>query len=393
MNTRNKWLDRLKKTENLRHKLSLASISYEQLQKNIIDSWNRSTSLSENLLYAPLVKFDASKTSALQAALDLCGDDLSNIVNTSSLMMAVADLRGTILWTKVNRQMSKTAEKVHLVQGGQWSEMDVGTNALALALKTQQSSCVIANQHYMETVRDWVCYATPIFDPNSQQVVGIMNLSTKYQNHNEFGLLVAEHCATIIQKAFFEIQKKKLYIQAFGSPKISFQGKSLALSPRQTEILTILALCPQGLSLDALHHAVYGDRKIGLGTLRTEISQLRERLSGLIGSRPYRINTEVDGDFLQAEKALNDGCLEAALRFYKGEFLSKSESQFLSTWRDCFEYRLSKAIYESEQTDMLIKQLAYFPEAIDIVERLRELIPKTDLIHQKLLDDRETNKA
>ncbi len=37
--------------------------------------------------------------------------------------------------------MQSAAESVHFIEGGQWREL-VGTNALALSLKTQQSSCV-----------------------------------------------------------------------------------------------------------------------------------------------------------------------------------------------------------------------------------------------------------
>jgi DNA-binding winged helix-turn-helix (wHTH) protein len=65
-------------------------------------------------------------------------------------------------------------------------------------------------------------------------------------------------------------------------------AKPCGLTPRQVEILTVLALCPQGMSLDALHQAIYGERKVSQGTLKTEMSQLRDTLTGLLGSRPYR---------------------------------------------------------------------------------------------------------
>jgi hypothetical protein len=35
--------------------------------------------------------------------------------------------------------------------------------------------------------------------------------------------------------------------------------KSLLLTPRQIEILTILALCPHGLTLEHLYQALYGE--------------------------------------------------------------------------------------------------------------------------------------
>jgi hypothetical protein len=163
---------------------------------------------------------------------------------------------------------------------------------------------------------------------------------------------------------------------------VLLNGKILVMTPRQTEILTILALCPQGLNLENLHQALYGERKVSMGTLKAEMSQLRDLLGGLLGSRPYRLLTQVDGDFLQLEHALDAGYIESALQLYKGVFLAKTESPFLCTWRACLESRLSDAIFKSSETDLLLKHLAHFPEAIDAVERLIELTPQGHAAHQ-----------
>src|SRR5690606_36306649 len=96
-------------------------------------------------------------------------------------------------------------------------------------------------------------------------------------------------CATIIESALLDCQKQRLFIRAFAVPHVMFNGKVLVLTPRQIEILTILALCPQGLSLDTLHQALYGERKVSMGTLKAEMSQLRDVLGGMLGSRPYRL--------------------------------------------------------------------------------------------------------
>lgn len=75
-------------------------------------------------------------------ALSQCADDLRHIAEQSSMVIAVGDIGSTIIWTAPSPQMQSAAERVHFVQGGQWREEFVGTNALALSLKTQQSSCV-----------------------------------------------------------------------------------------------------------------------------------------------------------------------------------------------------------------------------------------------------------
>ncbi len=105
----------------------------------------------------------------------------------------------------------------------------------------------------------------------------------------------------------------------------------------------------------------------------------------MLGSRPYRLLAHVEADFLLTEQSLDAGYIDSALKLCTGVFLAKTESPFLCGWRDCLESRLSHAIFKANETDVLLKHVAHFPEAIDAVERLIELMPKTHPVHQTLL--------
>ena len=392
MMTKQGLVEKRHQIERLRHSSSLSALHAEQLNQSILSSWQRSASaaIPQDRLAAPL-KGQKSEfaPNLLQQTLKHCAQDLRHIAQQSSMVMAVADIGSTIIWTAASRQMQSAAESVHFIEGGQWREELVGTNALALSLKTQQSSCVFSNEHYMSSIHDWVCYAAPIIDPYSKQVLGVIDLSTTWDNHNSLGLLAAERCANLIQNALLEHQRQQLYIRAFAVPQVLFNGKILVLTPRQIEILTILALCSQGMTLETLHQALYGERKVSIGTLKAEMSQLRDILGGMLGSRPYRLLAQVEADFLQAERALDAGYIESALKLCAGVFLAKTESPFLCAWRDCLESRLSDAIFKANETDVLLKHVARFPEAIDAVERLIELMPKNHPIHQTLIKLKE----
>ena len=373
--------------ETLRQQSILKTGQTSQVNESIASSWQRSVSaaIPKERSAAPLLSLAQKQPSALDIALQYCGNDLKHVAEQSSMVIAVGDVGSTIIWTAASQQMRSAAERVHFVEGGQWGEEMVGTNALALSIKTRQSSCVFSNEHYMQSVQDWVCYAAPIIDPHSRQLLGVIDLSTTWTNHNSLGILAAERCASIIQTALQEQQRQQLYIRAFSIPQVLFNGKNLVLTPRQIEILSILALCPQGLNLETLHQALYGERKVSMGTLKAEMSQLRDVLGGMLGSRPYRLLAHVEADFLQAENALDSGYVSSALQLYTGVFLAKTESPFLCAGRDCLESRLSDAIFKAKETDMLLKHVARFPEAIDAVERLIELLPTDHPAHQSLI--------
>ncbi|MDQ9021405.1 transcriptional regulator [Acinetobacter sichuanensis] len=374
--------------EKFRQSSSLSLHQADQLGQSIASSWQRSkqADIPMDREAAPLqIQKNNKKKGALEVALDQCGDELKHIAQQSSMVIAVGDVGSTIVWSAASGNMRNAAEKVHFVEGGQWREEFVGTNALALSLKTQQSSCVFSNEHYMSSIHDWVCYAAPVIDPYSKNVLGVIDLSTTWSHHNSLGLLAAERCASIIQSALLSYQQQQLFIRAFAVPQVLFNGKIVVLTPRQIEIISILALCPQGLNLEGLHQALYGERKVSMGTLKAEMSQLREILGGMLGSRPYRLLAHVEADFLQAENALDSGYTDSALKLCKGVFLAKTESPFLCAWRDCLESRLSEAIFKANEPDALLKHLAHFPEAIDAVERLIELTPIEHPAHQMLM--------
>ena len=380
-------VEKRKQIEKFRQSSSLSPMHAELLGQSIHSSWQRSRTaeIPQGRSAAPMLPVAKQAPNALQQALTHCAEDLKHIAQQSSMVVAIGDVGSTIIWTASSQQMQRAAESVHFMEGGQWKEELVGTNALALSLKTQQSSCVFSNEHYMASIHDWVCYAAPIIDPYSKQILGVIDLSTTWKNHNSLGLLAAERCASIIQSALQEQYKQQLYIRAFSASQVLFNGKVLVMTPRQIEILTILALCPQGMTLDTLHQALYGERKVSIGTLKAEMSQLRDVLGGMLGSRPYRVLANVEADFLLAEQALDAGYIESALKLCSGGFLAKTESPFLCAWRDCLESRLSDAIFKANETDVLLRHVARFPEAIDAVERLIELMPRQHPIHQTLL--------
>lgn len=312
--------------------------------------------------------------------------DLLRIANDSDMAIGLTDHQGTLLWTWSSSAMLSSAEQVHFIEGGHWSTQAVGTNAIGMTLNSQMSSCVYSHENQMDSVRDWVCYAAPIWDPTSGQFHGIINLSTKYKKHTPLGLLAVERCSDLIQRAIKFEQQNFLYIKALGSPWVQFNGHTLNLSHRQIEILCILALHPYGIGLDELHYALYGERNVSIKTLKAELSQLRSLLPHCIEARIYKLTCEVQCDFLRAEHSLNANLIASTFSLYKGSFLSKSESPLLSTWRHCFDARLSQLIYQMEDIDQLLRIIGQTHDRIDAVQRLLELLPQ-DSIHRNYFLD------
>lgn len=90
---------------------------------------------------------------------------------------AVTDATGTLLWLGGDRQSLRGLERIHFVEGADWSERSVGTNAPGTALATGRPVQVIGAEHYHEAVRTWSCVAAPVRDPDGGRIAATIDIT------------------------------------------------------------------------------------------------------------------------------------------------------------------------------------------------------------------------
>lgn len=79
-----------------------------------------------------------------------------------------------------------------------------------------------------------------------------------------------------------------VHLASLGDSRLTGDGQPVRMRRRQLEILTLLALQPNGMTPEQLHFAVYGDRRTATSTLKADISNLRKATGVEIASRVYR---------------------------------------------------------------------------------------------------------
>lgn len=317
------------------------------------------------------------KDSPLRLAARQEREKLTQLAREGSLVAAIADPQGNLLWTYASQHMQKRAESVNFVAGGQWGERTAGTNAVGLSLAIRKPSTVFSSEHYLPFVHDWVCYASPIIHPQSGELLGVLDISTTWNQHTPLGQAAVCELARSIASRLPEKQPRaELEIFALGSPKVMFRGEVQRVSQRQLEILCLLTLNPQGMSLEVFHAALYGDANISPSTLKAEVSHLRRMLDGQIGSRPYRLTVPVWGDFIHLWQALRNGQPDEAIGLYRGAFLPQSVSPELVEWHNCIEAMMGQVMSSCGDFSVLMEQMCRgFMGSALVRERLAELIP------------------
>lgn len=363
------------------------------LAEPLLKSWERSSQhlnpLRPNVpVNDPLETEKEWRDSLLYRAASPLLEEIKRTADESNYIVAICDGKGKLLWTHSSRHMLRRAEQLNFVPGGLLSEQGAGTNALDLALRNIQPSRVFSAEHYMQAFHDWVCYSAPIRDPNSGLPVGVLDFSSSWENANSLGLMTATALARYIearllhygsqQQRVAENSGSSLELQFCGEPDLRFEGGSLKLSPRQYEILALLALNPEGLNLETLHAYLYGDKEVSLSTLKAEISNLRQVLKGAIGSRPYSLKLAYRADFLGIQEALQEGDVRAATYLYHGSLLKFSEAPYLKEWRLYLDHALQTALLSSGSAELLWHYSKYQPDDFEVLLQLAQVLPASD---------------
>ncbi|MCB1620399.1 MAG: transcriptional regulator [Thiothrix sp.] len=302
-------------------------------------------------------------------------DQLKQLAREGSLVAAVSDPQGCLLWTFASQHMRRRAESVNFIPGGHWDEHSAGTNAVGLSATLRCPATVFSSEHFLPLVHDWVCYAAPIMHPQSGEMLGVLDISTTWNYHTPLGQAAVKELARSIAGRLPEVlPRAELELHGLGAPRVVFRGRELHLSHRQLEILCLLALNPQGLTLDAFHAALYGDQPVSASTLKAELSHIRRMLDGQVGSRPYRLMVPVWADFIDIWQSLRQHRTQDAIGIYRGSFLPFSTSPELEEWRNCIDAVMGRALHDCDDFAILTGKMCNGAPGSELVrERLENL--------------------
>ncbi|MCU4184108.1 hypothetical protein K6U06_07035 [Acidiferrimicrobium sp. IK] len=355
------------------------------VRPEVLSSWERSArTVAPELDAAPVAAAEDIRTrwaeSRLGRASRIILEDLEDLASSGDLMAALTDESVTIAWIAGGRTMARRADRVHFSLGGCWAESAVGTNALGLAERTARPATVFSAEHYAPMVHDWVCYSAPILDPDTGLFLGVLDLSTTWERSNPALLTTVTALTRCVEyelaasprpappRAPGRRSPDGLTVRSLGAPQVLVDGAAVALTRRQLELLVVLSLHADGMSLDELTGRVYGDQPVRATTVKAELSHLRQILGGRIGSRPYRLVGPVESDHHRLLDALAAGDTAAAVAAYGGPLLAFSESPDIQAWRHHIDAAVRDGALRSHDPEVLWELSGRCPDDLELHE-------------------------
>ena len=341
-----------------------------QLRDVVRESWLRSIGFqaevtpNEHTVLSDAELQQLRQDSRLRLLLPVFDRLLLEPASDTGLILAIGDEAGRLLWVKGEQQVLRQAEAMAFVPGADWSERTVGTSAPGTALATGRGVQVSGAEHFNEIAHPWSCSAVPIHAPDTGKVIGVVDLTGGEEAVAPYSLALLK---AAVAAAESELRWQQERIEAPPAKRMSFLvpgrrlsasvestlrlmpaagplavrgNRTLELSTRHAELLTLLSWHPRGLSGEELVELLHENPDAAdRGTLRAELVRLRKVLSGFDDSlvplsRPYRLESIPPSDARLVLDALEAGDLDGALEHYTGPVLERSNAPGIQAIRD-----------------------------------------------------------
>ncbi|WP_104135505.1 MULTISPECIES: helix-turn-helix domain-containing protein [unclassified Cryobacterium] len=289
-------------------------------------------------------------------------------------LLVLADARGEVLWRVGSRSAMRQADGLEFVEGADWSEAGVGTNAISEVVLSGRAAQLFSAEHLVRTHHEWACTASPIRDPDSGVVIGVLNVSGPLNTVTadsmrmvKCGVRVAEE---LLRAARREPARRSgsvaagrslmvssvLSLELLGeSPSVLGADSSrMPLSLRRAEILALLESRERGWSADELAYAVHGETG-SASAIRIEMHRIRRVLGDALESTPYRLAPSLRGssDSARVLRLVRGGQVAAALAAYTAPLLVRSTARAIEPLRAELTNAVGASIRASGNAELL----------------------------------------
>jgi hypothetical protein len=180
----------------------------DDVREPIVESWRRSFAAGVDPTghqLAPVIA-DEDETRMLWAehplarTSKLIHECLAAIAEEADHLVVVTDAEGLLLSVEGSARMRlRAADHMNFTEGALWSERGAGTNAIGTAIAADHAVQVFGPEHFNEVVQRWTCSAAPIHDPDTGQVLGVIDLTGDFTNVHPLSLAVATATAQAVE--------------------------------------------------------------------------------------------------------------------------------------------------------------------------------------------------
>lgn len=141
---------------------------------------------------------------------------LFNIVKESNYSIILTDENAVVLEVIGNEKVMERNTNLYFLQGCQWKEENVGTNAIGTCIYLDKPIQTLGAEHYGKKQHGWTCSASTIHDSNGK-IIGVIDLSGDFHGYHSHTLGIVVEAANSIEEQFLITEHRKWVKAAFES--------------------------------------------------------------------------------------------------------------------------------------------------------------------------------
>jgi hypothetical protein len=224
----------------------------DDVREPIVESWRRSVAAGIDPVgrqLAPIVA-DEDETQMLWEEHPLAGaaalirECLAAVAEDADHLVVITDAKGVLLSVQGSPSLRlRAADHMNFTEGTLWSEPGAGTNAIGTAIAADHAVQVFGPEHFNEVVQRWTCSAAPIHDPDTGELLGVIDLTGDFSTVQPHSLAVATATSQAVEAWLrLQMQEHDLRLRArYGSQVAVAPGSRALVTPNGRPITDVPA--------------------------------------------------------------------------------------------------------------------------------------------------------
>ncbi|MBD0859602.1 GAF domain-containing protein [Gordonia sp. zg691] len=171
------------------------------------------------------------RESGLVGVVDELARGLDALIADGDNILVIADARGHVLWRSGSSKVLTRADHLGFIEGADWAEYSVGTNAIGTALMSGRPVQVFSAEHFVRSHHSWTCSGAPIKDPRTGAVLGVVDVSGPAATIHPTTLALVHAVARLAESELREQHRRRLdSLRAVAAPILARSpGPALAV--------------------------------------------------------------------------------------------------------------------------------------------------------------------
>lgn len=171
------------------------------LSNDILSSWERCLEYGvdpfQNYIHKSLkdqeLKMEKERNEKMLMYAEPVMKQLCQVIEGSNSVLVISDKNGYVLEMHGDSLTQKDAARINFYPGATWSEEVAGTNALGTVIKQKKPIQIVHTEHFCTGWHDWTCVSSPILNPITNELLGVIDISGKWKGfpHHTFGMAIS----------------------------------------------------------------------------------------------------------------------------------------------------------------------------------------------------------